>query len=159
MAGHFLGQQHRHLGNFCSVFGLVGEVDQLVRVIREIEELGAIHERIADELPAIVADGALAVAVGGVEHVADFRLIAMENRNEAFAVDAGWNFRACEFSNGREQIIRDRNNQNILAVRICLAKSSHDRARRALFLLLRQTTEMRNAKTKPIYLSDTLILV
>ena len=100
-----MGQQHRHLGNFCSVFGLVGEVDQLVRVIREIEELGAIHERIADELPAIVADGALAVAVGGVEHVADFRLIAMENRNEAFAVDAGWNFRACEFSNGREQII------------------------------------------------------
>jgi hypothetical protein len=56
-----------------------------------------------------------------------------------------------------KKITRDRNNQNVLALGIFLAKSSHGRARRTLFLLLRQTTGMRNPTTKPIYLSDTLI--
>ena len=62
------------------------EVGRLARIDGEVEELRAINQRVADEFPAVVAKGALAVAVGGVEHIADFFCEALDNRKEAAGV-------------------------------------------------------------------------
>lgn len=81
--------------------GIAGEVAQLVRVGGEIEELRPIHERVADQFPAVVAHRALAVAIGGVERVADFGFPALENRGDVPAFDAYGKLRAAAPSSAR----------------------------------------------------------
>ena len=45
------------------MLGLAREIGDLVRIVLQIEKLRAIHLRVADELPAVVADGALHIPV------------------------------------------------------------------------------------------------
>ena len=64
VASHLRREPGAQFGDFRSVRRLIGEIGQLVRVGAEVEKLCAIHERVADEFVALVAERALHLAVG-----------------------------------------------------------------------------------------------
>ena len=85
-------------------FRLAGEVGHLVRVGLQVEELGLVDERIADQLPAVVPDGTLAIPVGREQAIAHFRLTALDDRREALGIQPRRHGNAGQVAEGRIEV-------------------------------------------------------
>src|SRR3954467_2447789 len=83
---------------------LVSEIGDFVGVRLQVEELRHVDLRIADQLPAIVANGPLHLAVSQKQRVANARRFALNDRLQTLAVEASGNIGAEEIADGRKNI-------------------------------------------------------
>jgi len=59
---------------------------------------------IADQLPAIIADGALHVAIRRTQRVANLGLLALQDPGQAATVDIARRFNACQATDSRQHV-------------------------------------------------------
>ena len=76
IALHFRAQEAHEFFLSSRMLRLLSQVDQFLRVRLEVEELRAIDEGVADELPPSVTDRPHAVAISKISAFADGRFLA-----------------------------------------------------------------------------------
>ena len=82
-----LGQFDFQLCNAILVFRLGSKIVQLVRIVLQVIQRGAILFRPVKKFPPIVADGALVIHVGGKEMVTHLGLFSVNDLGQALALN------------------------------------------------------------------------